>query len=173
MVLSKFLLSKSLATRTRSGGRRLSVSLFPVTTNGDGSRSHPSAMQAWRRGSTATDPATGSLYRLPNPKTQARPQNRTRPPEPSRRGVLDLHDRHLCLDLVWRHQRAPPAARANPTGLFPGVGRAHVRLPERPGAALAGTHVVDAAAAGQIVEEDAVAVGQLHQTSPSPHAANE
>jgi hypothetical protein len=69
---------------------------------------------------------------------------------------------HGCLlfDRLELIQLADPAAGADFAGVGPRFGRADIRVPERPGAALPRAGGVDAALAGFGVEEDAI-VGLL------------
>ena len=77
------------------------------------------------------------------------------------------------LDLSARNDWPAPCSGTLPAGCVPVGGRADVRRPERPRAALAGTNLVDLAAAFDSFVENAVAAGQLDETPPPAHAAKE
>jgi hypothetical protein len=78
--------------------------------------------------------------------------------------TLDANYRGLLLDRFELIELALAAAGANLASFRPGLGRADIRLPEGPGAALAWAGRVDGAFASRRIEEHTiVAVGQFGQ----------
>ena len=86
---------------------------------------------------------------------------------------LDPNHRSLFLDRFQRIELPVATAGAGFLGGFPGVGGPNVRIPEGPGAALAGALFVDGTPAGFAVEEDAVVVPLLFERAADANLIDE
>jgi hypothetical protein len=75
----------------------------------------------------------------------------------------NANDFALFFNLFDRIKPALTASRANATSLFPRLARFQVGIPKRPRAALGWPRFVNRAAAFLVVEENAIAVGQIKQ----------
>jgi hypothetical protein len=119
------------------------------------------------------------LERIIGPHNRQTPLNPQTLPGFSNRYVLAAEIAHSHLyqqptgfNLVELVELALSAPRADAASVFPVIWRFQIRVPEGPGAALAGTGLIDSAFAGLAVEKHAITGWKLFEALASPYAAN-